>query len=71
MGRGKCKNKTNRNQYHLAPSEPSSTIARTGYSNTPEKQDSDLIFYLMTLIEKLKEDINNFLILHPTLTKKK
>jgi hypothetical protein len=39
MGRGKCKNKSNRHQYFLAISEPSSsTITNLGYSNTPEKQ---------------------------------
>jgi hypothetical protein len=43
MARGKCKNLSNRNQDYLESSEPSSpTTASPGYSNIPEKQDSDL-----------------------------
>ena len=41
--RGKGKNISNRNQAFLASSEPSSSITVSpGYSNTPEKQDSNL-----------------------------
>jgi hypothetical protein len=41
--RGKDKNISNRNQGYLASSEPSSpTTESPRYSNTPEKQDSDL-----------------------------
>jgi hypothetical protein len=40
MMRGKDKNINNRNQCHLAPSEPSSsTIASPGYPKTSENQD--------------------------------
>jgi hypothetical protein len=43
----------------LATSEPSSpTKASTGYTNTPEKQDSDLKLYPMKMLEELKKDIN-------------
>jgi hypothetical protein len=43
MVRGMGKNINNRNQCHLAPSEPSSpTTASPRYPKTPEKQDSDL-----------------------------
>ena len=50
----------NKYQWHLVSSEPSSpTIASSGYTNIPEKQDSDLKFQLLTMIEVLKEDINN------------
>jgi hypothetical protein len=56
---GKCKNKSNRNQGYLASSEPNSpTITSPGYSNTPEKQDSNLKLLLMMMIEDTK-DINN------------
>ena len=46
--------------YQLASSEPSSpTTESLGYSNTPEKQDSDLKSHLMMIIEDFKKDINN------------
>jgi hypothetical protein len=62
MVRGKCKNKSNRNQGYLASSEPSSPIiASPGYPNTPEKQDSDLKSHLMMMIGDFKKDINNSL----------
>jgi hypothetical protein len=32
-----------------------------GYTNTPEKQDSDLHLYFMILVEGFKKGINNFL----------
>ena len=60
--RGKHKNISNRNQCHLASSEPiSPTTASPGYPNIPEKQDSNLKAHLMKMIEDLKEDINNSL----------
>jgi putative protein kinase ArgK-like GTPase of G3E family len=62
MAKGKRKNLTNRNQEHWASSEPSSpTTTSPGYPNTPEKQDSDLKLYLMTVVEDLKKGINNLL----------
>jgi hypothetical protein len=60
MAGGKHKNKSNRNQDYLASSEPSSpTIASPGYTNTSEKQDSDLKSLLMMMIEDIKKNINN------------
>ena len=42
MVKGKGKETSNRNQGYLPSSEPRSlTTVRPGYSNTPEKQDSD------------------------------
>jgi hypothetical protein len=62
MAKGKCKNLTKRNQDHTSSSEPSTpTSASPGYSNTPEKQDSDLKSYLMMLVEDIKKGINNSL----------
>ena len=62
MAGGKQKNRSNRNQGYLASSEPNSpTIASPGYSNTSEKQDSDLKSLLMMMIEDFKKDINNSL----------
>jgi FtsZ-binding cell division protein ZapB len=56
MAKGKCKNKSNRNQDYLASSEPSSpTTANPGYPSTPEKQDSDLKSHLMMMIEEFKD----------------
>jgi hypothetical protein len=53
---GKCKNTSKRNQGYLASSEPNSpTIASTGYTITPEKQDSDLKLLLMMVIEDFKK----------------
>jgi uncharacterized protein YeaO (DUF488 family) len=61
MPKGKCKNLTNRKQDNLAISEPStSTTASPGYLSTPEKQDSDLKYFII-LIEDFKKDINNSL----------
>jgi hypothetical protein len=49
---GKHKNISNRNLGHLASSEPSfPTIASTGCTITPEKQDSGLKSLLMMVIE--------------------
>ena len=63
MARGKHKNISNRNQFYLATSEPSSpTTASPGYPNTPLKQDSDLNSHFIKMIEDFKKDINNFLI---------
>jgi hypothetical protein len=62
MARGNSENTSNRNQGYLASSEASSsTTVISEYSNSPEKQDSDLKPLLMKMIEKLKEDINNSL----------
>jgi hypothetical protein len=52
MVKGKCKNLTNRNQDHKPSSEPSTpTTGSRGYTNTLEKQDSDLKSYLMMLVD--------------------
>ena len=60
MAKGKLKNITNRNQDHLASSEPSTpTTASPGHPNTPEKQGSDLKSYLMMLVEDIKKGFNN------------
>ena len=62
MERGKCKDISNRNQFDLATSEPSSpTTASPGYPNTPINQDSDLNFHFMKMTEDFKKDINNSL----------
>ena len=58
LAKGKHKNPTNRNQGHMATSEPSSpTTASHRYPNTPEKQELDLKSYLMMLIEGLKKNL--------------
>ena len=58
MAGGKHKNRSNRNQGYLALSEPNSrTIASTGYTITPEKQDMDLKSLLMMMMEDYKKDI--------------
>jgi hypothetical protein len=55
MAKGKGKNMSNRNQGYLASSEPSSpTTVSPEYSNTLEKQDSDLKSHLMMLIDNFK-----------------
>jgi hypothetical protein len=60
MVRGKHKNICNRNQCFLAISKSSSpNTASSGYYNTLEKQDSDLKFHLMKMIENFKENIDN------------
>jgi hypothetical protein len=62
MAKGKHKNLTNRNQDHSASTEPSMpTTVSPGYPNTPGKQDADLKFYLMMLVEDFKECNNNTL----------
>jgi gas vesicle protein len=62
MVRDKGKNISNRNQGYLAPREPSSpTTASLGYTNTPEKQDSDLKSHIMMTIEDFKKDIRDSL----------
>jgi hypothetical protein len=59
---GKHKNISNRNQGFLASSEPNSpNIVSPGYSDTPEKQDSDLKSLLRMMIEDIKKNINNSL----------
>jgi hypothetical protein len=62
MARGKGKNINNRNQGYLVLSEHSSpTKVSPEYSNTLEKQDSDLKSQLIVMIEYFKEDVNNSL----------
>jgi hypothetical protein len=62
VAKGKHKNLTNRKQDHSASSGFSTTTtARTGYTNSSEKQDSDLKSYLRRLVEDFKKDINNAL----------
>jgi hypothetical protein len=52
MVRDKGKNISNRKQGYLASSEPNSpTTVSPGYSNSPEKQDSDLKSHLTIMIE--------------------
>jgi wobble nucleotide-excising tRNase len=59
---GKHKNRSNRNQGYLAPSEYNSpTIAIPRYTITPEKQDMDLNSLLMMMMEDYKQDKNNSL----------
>jgi beta-lactamase class A len=60
--KGKHKNLTNRNQDYLASKPSIPTTVSPGYSNTLEKQDSDLKSYFMMLIEDFKKDINNSLL---------
>jgi hypothetical protein len=58
----KYKNISNRNQGCLVSLELNSpTIASTGYTIIPEKQDSDLKSLFMMVIEDFKKDINNSL----------
>jgi hypothetical protein len=65
MSSSKGKNISNRNQGYLASSEPSSlNTVISGYSNTPEKQDSDLksqlmMMMMMMMMEDFKKDMNN------------
>jgi hypothetical protein len=62
MAKGKHTNLTNRNKDCSPSSEPrTSTSASLGYTNTPEKQDSDLKSYLMMLVKDFKKEINNSL----------
>jgi hypothetical protein len=62
MAGGKHRNISNRKQSYLASAEPNSpTIARPGYPNTLEKQDSYLKSLLVTMIEDFKKDINKSL----------
>ena len=62
MERSKGKNMSNRRQGYLASSETTSpNTASPGYSNTPEKQNSDLKSHLMMMIENFKKDINKSL----------
>jgi hypothetical protein len=59
MVKGTHKNLTNRKQDHLASLEPrTATTAIPGYSNTPEKQDSDLKSHLMMMVDAFKKYIN-------------
>jgi hypothetical protein len=53
MARGKGKNISNGNQDYLASKELSfPNTVNPGYSNTQEKQDSDLKLHLMRMIVK-------------------
>ena len=62
MVRGKQENISNRSQCDLAGSEhTSSTTASSGYSDTSEKQDSDLKSHLLKMMEAFKENINSSL----------
>jgi cytochrome c551/c552 len=62
MAKGKPKNLTNKNQNHLASSEPTTpNTVCPGYSNIAKKQASNLKAYLMMLIENFKKGINNLL----------
>jgi hypothetical protein len=62
MAKGKLKNITNRNQDHLASSEPSMPITVSpGYLKKPEKQGSNLKSYLLIMVEDFKKGINNSL----------
>jgi uncharacterized protein YukE len=62
MARGYGKNISNRNQGYLASSESSTpNSASPGYSNTSEKQDSDVKSPLMMMKEDYKKDINSSL----------
>ena len=62
MAGGKLKNISNRKQSKLATAEPSSpTIARLGYTITPEKKDLGLKPLLMRMIEDFIKNINNSL----------
>ena len=71
MGKGKCKNLTNRNQDYSPSSEPSTpTSASPGYPNNPEKHDSYLKSYLMMMVEDFKKSINNSLKYRGTLRKR-
>jgi hypothetical protein len=54
MKGGKHKKRSNRNQGYLTSSEPKSpTIAGSGYTITPEKQDMDLKSLLMMMMEDI------------------
>ena len=62
MAGGKHKIISNRNQGYLASLESNyPTIASSGYTTTPEKQDTDLKTLLMMIMEDFKKDINNSL----------
>jgi hypothetical protein len=62
MSAGKCKTISNRSQYTLTPSEPSSsTTTSPGYTNTPKNQEPDIKSYLMKIIESFKGSLNNSL----------
>jgi len=62
MARHKGKNLRNRNQGHLASSEPRSpTTVSPEYPSTLENQDLDLNSQLMMMLEDFKKDISNSL----------
>jgi predicted transcriptional regulator len=55
MARGKCKNRSNRNQGYMATNSP--TIASPGYTITPKTQDMDLKSLLMMMMEDIMKEI--------------
>ena len=55
--RGKSKSISSSVTSELSPP----TTANPEYPNTPEKQDSDLSYQLMKMIDYFKKDINNSL----------
>jgi hypothetical protein len=60
--RGKHKNISNRSQYTLASSEPSSlTTASPRYTNTPKNKCAYLKSYLMKMVQAFNDNINNTL----------
>jgi hypothetical protein len=60
MPGGKHKNRSNRNQAYLALSENNfPTIASSGYTITPEKQDMDLKSLLMMMMKDCKNEIRS------------
>jgi hypothetical protein len=62
MGKGKCKNPTNRNQDHSPSSECKTPTPPTpGHPNRPKKLDPDLKTYIMMIVEDIKKDFNNSL----------
>ena len=62
MVKGKHKNISNRSQYTLASSEPSSlTTASPRYTNTPKNKCAYLKSYLMKMVQAFNDNINNTL----------
>jgi hypothetical protein len=60
VARGKLKHISNKKEFYLATSEPSSpTTASPRYPNTFLKQDSDLNSHFMKMTEDFKKDITN------------
>ena len=58
MAKGELKNVINRNQDHLASSEPSTPrTASPGFPNTPVTQDSAVNSFLMILVDDYTKSI--------------